>query len=129
MTFVDTNYFMRFLANRESEQGKMVKKLFEAAALKKVELVSSLVVFFEIYWLMKSIYGKKKGSLQIVLREVISMNFVRWEGQKKLTEAVEMMNKTNFDLEEAYNLVYVKSVKAEVMGSFDKKLQKNWAKK
>lgn len=126
MTFVDANYFVRYIENDNELQVAEINKLFVKGASGEVELVSSMVVFFEIYWLMKTYYGKKKNDLVAVLRNVFNLSFIKWENQKKLTEAVELMKKTNYDLEDAYNLVYAKSVKASVMGSFDKKLQRVW---
>ena len=126
MTFVDTNYFIRFLVNRESEQGIVAKGLFDRAAEEEIELFSSNVVFFEIYWLMKSFYGKEKEELTTILRNVLAMNFIRWENGQILAEAVEMMRKTNYDLEDAYNLVYARDKKANSMASFDKKLKRVW---
>ena len=35
---------------------------------------------------------------------------------------------TNYDLEDAYNLVYAKSVEPDGLASFDSKLQKAWKK-
>ena len=128
MIFVDTNYFVRFFVNGETEQGKLVKKLFEEGASKRAELSSSSVVFFEIYWLMKSIYGKKKDGLFAILRDILAMSFIKWESGKILTEAVELMKKTNYDLEDAYNLIYAKSVGSDELASFDSKLQKAWKK-
>lgn len=124
MTFVDTNYFVRIIENDNEIQVEGITKLFKRGAKGEEELVSSSVVLFEIYWLMKSYYGKKKEDLVAVLREVQAMSFIKWENEKILTEAVEMMKKTNYDLEDAYNLVYAKKVGASELASFDKRLQK-----
>ena len=129
MTFVDTNYFVRFLVNRESEQGIEAKRMFDKAAGEEIELFSSNVVFFEIYWLMKSFYGQKKEALVTVLRNVLALSFVKWENGKLLAKSVEMMKKVNYDLEDAYNLAFARDKKAGRMASFDKKLQRVWKSK
>lgn len=128
MTFVDTNYFVRIIENDNEVQVEEIRRLFVKGANRKVDLVSSTVVLFEIYWLMKTYYGKKKDVLVAVLRDVLDMSFIRWENQRILTESLEMMKKTNYDLEDAYNLVYAKSVGVDKLASFDKKLQKVWGK-
>jgi predicted nucleic-acid-binding protein len=129
MIFVDTNYFVRIIENDNEVQVGEVKKLFLKGADGKVDLASSAVVLLEIYWLMKTYYGKKKEDLAKVLRDVLAMSFIKWEGQKTLTKAVEMMKKTNYDLEDAYNLVYAKGAGVSELASFDKKLQRVWGKK
>jgi predicted nucleic-acid-binding protein len=128
MIFVDTNYFVRIIENDDEGQAKKAEKLFLKGAAGEEKLTSSGVVLFEIYWLMKSFYGKKKNDLTMVLRDVLALNFIKWGNGKVLTEAVEMMKKTNYDLEDAYNLVYARSGKADEMASFDIKLQKIWKK-
>ena len=96
MTFVDANYFVRYIENDNELQVAEINKLFVKGASGEEELVSSMVVFFEIYWLMKTYYGKKKDDLVAVLRNVLNLSFIKWENQKKLTEAVELMKKTNY---------------------------------
>jgi len=128
MTFVDTNYFVRIIENDNEVQVREIRKLFSKGMTGTENLVSSTVVLFEIYWLMKTYYGKKKEDLAKVLRDVLDMSFIKWESQKTLTEAVETMRRTNYDLEDAYNLVYAKSVGVNELASFDKRLQKVWGK-
>lgn len=126
MTFVDTNCFVRIIENDNKTQVGEIEKLFLLGSKGKEELISSSIVFFEIYWLMKRLYGKKKEDLATVLRNVLAMSFIRWESGQTLFEAVEMMKKTNYDLEDAYNLAYARGKKANNMASFDKKLQRVW---
>lgn len=55
MMFVDTNYFLRFLLEDNKAQAQKVKQLFETASRGEgEELTTSLVVFFEIYWVLTS---------------------------------------------------------------------------
>lgn len=126
MTFVDTNYFVRVIENDNKNQVDEIEKLFLLGSKGKEELISSSVVFFEIYWLMKSYYGKKKEDLVTILRNVLAMSFIRWENGQILFEAVEMMKRTNYDLEDAYNLAYARGKKTVGLASFDKKLQMVW---
>lgn len=128
MKFVDTNYFVRIIENDNETQVEEIKKLFLRGAEGLEDLISSTVVLFEIYWLMKSFYGKEKEGLTRVLRDVLAMSFIKWESQKILMDAVELMKKTNYDLEDAYNLVYAKNSGSKKLASFDMKLQRIWKK-
>ncbi|MFZ3068776.1 MAG: PIN domain-containing protein [Microgenomates group bacterium] len=128
MKFVDTNYFVRIIENDNEAQVEEIKKLFLRGAEGLEDLISSTVVLFEIYWLMKSFYGKEKEGLTRVLRDVLAMSFIKWESQKILMDAVFLMKKTNYDLEDAYNLVYAKNSGSEKLASFDMKLQRIWKK-
>lgn len=126
--FIDTNYFVRFIENDNERHREIVEKLFYKAMDGQIILQSSLAVCFEIYWLMKSHYGRRKEALQEILQNVIDMNFVKWENQELLKLAIGNMSKHNFDLEDTYNLEYAKKNKIENLASFDEKLQKLWKK-
>ncbi|KKT72561.1 MAG: hypothetical protein UW68_C0033G0008 [Candidatus Collierbacteria bacterium GW2011_GWB1_44_6] len=125
MILVDTNYFIRFIENDNEKQVKIVQDLFLDGIQGIKKLTSTTPVFFEIYWLMKSFYNKQKKDLERVLKDVLDMNFINWQNGETLTEAVEIMKNTGYDLEDAYNLIYCKKNKAE-LATFDKKLTKNW---
>lgn len=128
MIFVDTNYFIRIIENDSEKQVKEAKALFLKGANQEVDLFSSSVVFFEIYWLMKSFYKKEKRELVDVLKMVQDMGFIKWENGKLLVEAVETMEEMEFDLEDAYNLAFARKSGASELASFDKRLVRRWAK-
>ena len=126
MTFVDTNYFLRFLLNDVNEQYRKAKKLFENAALGKVKLFTSMIVFFEIYWVLTSFYKKDKEQLIKVLSDLLLMSFVKLAERDLLKQALEVFTKSNLDLEDSFNLVYAKKKEAKVFKTFDKKLNQKF---
>ncbi len=65
MIFVDTNYFLRFFLRDSREQYLIVKQFFLDGASGKIKLFTSLIVLFEVYWVLKSYYGKEKNDLII----------------------------------------------------------------
>ena len=126
MTFVDTNYFLRFLLADVNEQHQKAKKLFEDAALGKVKLFTSTIVFFEIYWVLASFYKKDKKQLTKILSDLLLMSFVKLAERNLLKQALEIFTKSNLDFEDSFNLVYAKKKKARVFKTFDEKLRKKW---
>ena len=58
MIFIDTNYFLRLLLQDDDNQHKKAEKLFLEAAEGKVLVFTSIIVIFEIYWVLKSHYKK-----------------------------------------------------------------------
>lgn len=63
MIFVDTNYFLRFLLADQEEQHQTAKALFKKAAIGEVDLFTSLIVFFEVYWVLgEFLQERKRGS-------------------------------------------------------------------
>jgi len=128
VTFVDTNYFLRIVQSDHKEHSKIAQDFFVKAAEKNEKCCSSLVVFFETYWLLNKHFHKVQTTLQNTLKDILGMEFIVWENEKVLKQAVYSMDKFNFDLEDAYNFHYAKSQKTKTFATFDKNLQIKWNK-
>lgn len=127
MIFVDTNYFLRFLLKDIEKQHLEAKQLFLDGALGKVKLVSSIIVFFEIGWVLRSIYKKDKSSLSEVLAKILELS-VKFEDHLLLIKSLEYFKKTNLSLEDCFNIAYARSRKVKVFKTFDEKLLKEFSK-
>lgn len=126
MEFVDTNYFLRYLLRDDKKQYETAYSLFKEAILGKIKLFTSIIVFFEIYWLLSSFYQKKKGKLVNTLSDVLKMNFIQIGERDLLKRAIQIYSTSNLDLEDSYNLVFTKSRQATQIRSFDKSLMKEF---
>ncbi|MBU3979505.1 PIN domain-containing protein [Patescibacteria group bacterium] len=119
MIFVDTNYFLRFLLNDISEQHKQVKDLFLSGSEGKINLVTSTIVIFEIYWVLSSYYEKEKIEIVKVLEKILKLTFIKLEERDLLLNSLKLFERANFDLEDCYNLYYAKHQKADSFKTFD----------
>jgi len=128
MTFVDTNYFLRYLLADDQRQYKIAKQLFLNGSRGKVKLISSTIVFFEIYWVLKSYYSVPKNKLLQTLSSVLQMQFVRFAERDILGETINLFGSTALSLEDCYNLSFAKTHKIEEFKTFDEKLVKQWNK-
>lgn len=126
LVFVDTNYFVRLIENDVDSQVVEVKELFESGVNGKVKLCSSVIVLFEIYWLLKSFYGKKDIELQTILNKLVGMSYVEWQEREVLIAAVNRLRLHGGDLEDSYNMCWAREKEADIFASFDKKLKKRW---
>ena len=124
MIFVDTNYFLAWLLEERDEQHRQAKDLFQAAAAGKKKLVSSVIVFFEVYWVLKSFYSKNKQEVMPVLNNLLKLSFIKWESRDLLVEAMVTFDKTSLDLEDSYNLAFIRKKKIKAVKTFDKQLLK-----
>lgn len=123
MIFVDTNYFLRFLLKDKENQYQEARKLFEKGAVGEIKLFTSLIVFFEIYWVLSSFYGKQKSDLIRILEDILSLSFIRFENGKILAKAVRFYGKNKLDLEDSYNLIYAQEQGATLFKTFDQRLK------
>lgn len=128
MTFIDTNYLLRFILKDVGGQYKEAKQLLLRGARGEEELVTSSVVFFEAYWVLSSYYKKNKADLVLLLKKILDLDFVVLKERSILIDSVERFGNTNFDLEDCYNLVFAKTHKINEFKTFDEKLVKQWNK-
>ncbi|MBM3209476.1 type II toxin-antitoxin system VapC family toxin [Candidatus Shapirobacteria bacterium] len=122
MIFVDTNYFLRFLLKDNQAQHRVAKELFLAGSSGKTQLFTSLIVIFEIYWVLSSFYQTKKERIILILEKILNLEFVGIENKEIIKEALEMYKKTSLELEDCYNLVLARALGIKEIKSFDKKL-------
>ena len=120
---IDTNYFLRYLLNDNEKQFAVVQQLFEKALSSKAKLVSSIIVFFEIYWVLTSYYSKEKNEVIEYLMSILDLGIVEFENQSVLESTLKIFAKKSIDLEDCYNIQYAKSISAH-FASFDKKATK-----
>lgn len=125
--FVDTNYFLRFLLKDNEAQFKEAEHLFLDGAAGKIRLISSTVVFFEIYWVLSSYYRKNKTALAATLKKVLELDFINFEEKAILEDSLAFYLRFNLDLEDSYNLAAARKRKARSLKTFDRKLLKTFA--
>ncbi len=126
MKFVDTNYFLRFLLKDIDKQYIEVEQLFLKASQGKVKLFTSTIVFFEIYWVLFSFYEKKKEDINKALEKILELKFINLEERQILLNSLTRFKKTNFSLEDCYNLSFAKARVAKEFETFDIKLAKEF---
>ncbi|MBI4252654.1 PIN domain-containing protein [Candidatus Uhrbacteria bacterium] len=126
MTFVDTNYFLRLLIADVETHHKIARSLFDSAAQAKVKLFTSVIVFFEVSWVLSSFYNKRKTELLSLLEDILNLEFIDIEERPILEEALRMFRARTIELEDAYNIVYARTHGAKHFATFDKKLAKSW---
>lgn len=126
--FVDTNYFFRFLFKDIKNQYLEAETLFLSASEREVSLITSTIVFFELYWVLKSYYEKNKSEIIQVLLKVLSFNFIEFKERELLLNALSLFQKKSLDLEDCYNIYYCRSkgIKTGSLKTFDKKLEREF---
>lgn len=122
--FVDTNFFLRFLLKDDRKQYLEVEKIFLLAARGEIKLISTTLVFFEIYWVLSSYYQRRKKSLVETLVKILEMEFIEFEEAKLLQKALFTFTHTTLDIEDSFNISYAVSRGVAGLKTFDAKLNK-----
>lgn len=120
--FVDTNYFLRLFIKDNGDQYDTVYDLFKQAIEGRVHLSTSVVVFFEIYWVLSSFYNDDKKQAIGILRKVLQMDFLSIENKALLRASLELFEITSIEPEDCYNVIYLKSTSLSNFATFDKKV-------
>ncbi len=124
MTFVDTNCFIRFLIKDIPDQHKKAKMLFERGISGEEKLYTSIIVFFELFWVFSSYYEKNKMEVIDILRKVLKMDFIQTENREVITKSLDLFKESSLEFEDCYNVVLAKQLKCDSFATFDKKLRK-----
>jgi len=127
MIFVDTNIFLRLLLGDNLHQHRTAKTLFLEGAAGKKKLLTSLVVFFEIYWVLSSYYQKNKSELSSALNKILDMEFISLKERPMIRKAVQLFFETPLCLEDCYNIIFAQSEGAKKLATFDRQLQKHFS--
>lgn len=127
--FVDTNFFLRFLLKDIHHQHPKTKELFLKGAKGEVQLFTSIIVIFELYWVLTSFYRKNKQKITKILQELLKLKFIELKEREAMAKATQIFSSTNLDLEDSYNLTYALRENAKQIATFDKKLEMAFKKK
>ena len=127
MIFVDTNYFLRFLLRDIESQYKEAKNIFLQAGRGEEDLFSSIVVFFEVFWVLRSTYKKDKQALVEKLDKLLKLN-VEFDDHQLLLESVNLFKHLPLSLEDCFNLCLAKVKGVRDFKTFDIKLGNEFEK-
>lgn len=126
MIFIDTNLFLRLLLQDVPKQVKEASSIFKKASMGKIKVFTNTVVFFEIYWVLKSFYRKSEQEIEKVLRQVLSLESINLDNREVLVKTLNLFRFCNHDLEDAYNLAFALHHKAQDFITFDEKQKKHF---
>lgn len=124
MIFLDTNYFLRFLVKDHAPHHTIAFELFKNAAAGKIQLATSAIVFFELYWVLSSFYERNKADVIAILQRIVDMRFIEIDSREILETTLVIFAQHNVDLEDAFNAVYARQRGITEFKTFDKKLSK-----
>lgn len=122
--FVDTNTLLRLLLKDNPDQYHQALKLFSRAANQEVQLVTSTLTFFEVKWVLASLYQLNKSNLIVKLNLLLSFQGLEIDDHEIISEALDLFADQNLALEDCYYLVKARSLGCDKLQTFDQKLDK-----
>ena len=119
--FVDTNLFLRFLANDVPAQADAVERLLRQAEENKIQLVTNSMVIAEIIWTLESYYACERGDIQNKVLAILNTPGLQIPEGNLLLKAVIWYSEKNVDFIDAYNAVWMEQKGIEKIYTFDQK--------
>lgn len=121
MIFVDTNYFLRYLLNDVPKQADEVEQLFRRAIAGEEVLYTSVIVLFEISWVLKALYELPKERVIEALHKIVQLPFITMKDKSLILQALQLYETAHVSLEDCYNIVEAQALGCTTFSSFDKK--------
>jgi len=124
MIFIDTNYFLRLLDDDKSDLHKKAHDLFLKAATSTETYMTSILVLFEVYWVLKSFYHQDKMQCVFAIESILKMDFVEIADRKILQQALVCFSQSSLELEDCFHLEQSKAAHCTGIATFDAKLSR-----
>ncbi len=119
--FVDTNLFVRYLTDDDSEKADRVEALLNKASDGKVQLVTSDLILVELIWVLESSYKMKPGEITPMIRAIMATPGLQVINAELISRALDHYENMNVDIVDAYIAALMKKLNITDVFSFDRK--------
>ena len=121
LTFVDANVFIRLFVEDDSAQIEQASALFERAKNNEIDLATGPPVFFEVAWVLRYSYKIAREKTLDVLEAILSFPNLKVLDKDLVIAALYLAKKTDTEFADAYIAATAQSIKADTIGTFNKK--------
>jgi len=126
--FIDTNCFLSYFLNRDLSQQLIVTKLFQKALQNKIRLTTSTLVFFEVYWTLKSFYNLPFPIVKKTMTQLANLSFIDIDNRDLLIQSLSLFTSYSMGLDDCCHLAFAKSNQANSVATFDQRLKSSFSK-
>ena len=119
--FVDTNLFVRYLTDDDTEKADRVEALLDEASEGRVRLVTADLVLVELVWVLESSYDLKSGEIAPMIRSILATPGMEVINGALLAKAVDHYEAKNVDIVDGYIAALMEKLNITDIYSFDRK--------
>jgi predicted nucleic acid-binding protein len=119
--FVDTNLFIRYLTDDDSEKADRVEALLTEAAEGRISLITAELVLAEVVWVLESAYALKPAEIAPMVRAILATPGLEVTNRALVTRALEHYQERNVDFIDGYIAALMEKLGIEEIYSFDRK--------
>jgi predicted nucleic-acid-binding protein len=119
--FVDTNLFVRYLTDDDTEKADRVEALLGEASEGRVRLVTADLVLVELIWVLESSYDLKPGGIAPMIRSILATPGMEVINGALLARALDHYEGKNVDIVDGYIAALMEKLNITDVYSFDRK--------
>ncbi|MCK9196470.1 MAG: type II toxin-antitoxin system VapC family toxin [Syntrophales bacterium] len=119
--FVDTNLFVRYLTNDDSEKADRVEALLNEATGGEIKLITSDLVLAELIWVLESSYDLKPAAITPMIRSILTTPGLEVINGAIVGRALEIYQDQNVDFVDGHIAALAEKLNISEIYSFDKK--------
>lgn len=119
--FIDTNLFIRYLANDDTKKADRVEQLLVKAAHGQLRLFTAEMVIAEVVWVMESFYRIPKMRIAEMVNAILATPGLEVQNGKSIKKAAHYYPLHNIDFIDAYIVALMEEKSISSIFSFDKK--------
>ncbi|MHB8909013.1 MAG: PIN domain-containing protein [Syntrophales bacterium] len=119
--FVDTNLFIRYLTNDDSEKADRVEALLTKAADGRIKLVTAELVLAEVVWVLESAYGLKPVEITPMIRAILATPGLEVVNGTLVSRALDLYEGRRVDFIDGYIAALMEKLSITEIYSFDRK--------
>ncbi len=119
--FVDTNLFVRYLTDDDTEKADRVEALLASAAAGNVRLITADLVLVELVWVLESSYDMKPGEIAPMIRAILATPGLEVINGPLLARALDHYEGRNVDIVDGYIAALMEKLNIAEVYSYDRK--------
>lgn len=119
--FVDTNLFVRYLTDDDTEKADRVEALLGEASEGRVRLVTADLVLVELVRVLESSYDLKPVEIAPMIRSILATPGMEVINGTLLVEALDHYEGNNIDIVDGYIAALMEKLNITHVYSFDRK--------
>ena len=119
MIFLDTNIFIRYFEQEDTNESAKSEELFRKIIDGEMICFTNTMVISEIVWVLEKYYGWDKQEVCDNLECILHTPNIKIRERKILLSAVKTYRELNIDFIDSYNYAYIKAYNSSMIYSYD----------
>ncbi len=119
MIFLDTNIFLIYFEQKDSDESNKSEELFHKIVGGKLSCFTNTIVIGEIIWVLEKYYGWGKQEVCDNIEFILNTPSIKIKERNILRSAISIYREFNIDFTDAYNYSYIRTNNSSMIYSYD----------